>query len=72
MKRVAITGSSGYLGSCFIKYLAATAPEVQILGLDVVRPADGSGYEHLDLDMQSPRLESILRQFAPDTVVHMG
>jgi nucleoside-diphosphate-sugar epimerase len=36
MKRIAITGSSGYLGSCSIRYLAQHDPEARILGLDIV------------------------------------
>lgn len=72
MKRVAITGSSGYLGSCFVKHLRQRDPDVQILGLDIVSPADGADYEFMTLDMQSPQLEATLRRFSPDTVVHMG
>ena len=72
MKRVAVTGSTGYLGSCLIAHLRRCDPEIQVLGLDVVPPADGAGYEFLPLDMQSQRLESVLRRFEPDTVVHMG
>lgn len=72
MKRVAITGSSGYLGSGLIAHLQKRDPELQVLGLDIVPPGHGASHDFQLLDMQSPMLESVLRKFVPDTVVHMG
>ena len=72
MKRIAITGSSGYLGSSLIRYFAACEPEVKILGLDVVPPRDPGGHEFLQLDMCRPEFVEALKIFQPDTVVHMA
>jgi UDP-glucose 4-epimerase len=72
MKRIAITGSSGYLGSCLIRYLARREPGIRILGLDVVSPADAAGHEYVRLDIGSRELAPALQGFQPDTVVHMG
>jgi len=72
MKRIAITGSSGYLGSSLIRYFAAHEPEVKILGLDIVPPSDPGGHEFLQLDMCRPELATALKIFQPDTVVHMA
>ncbi|MGA2061800.1 MAG: NAD-dependent epimerase/dehydratase family protein [Thermoguttaceae bacterium] len=72
MKRIAITGSSGYLGSSLIRYFAAHEPELKILGLDVVPPRDPGGHEFLQLDMRRPELVEALKIFQPDTVVHMA
>jgi UDP-glucose 4-epimerase len=55
MKRLAITGSSGYLGTRFVEYVRQRRGEVEILGLD---------------DILSPGLGEALRDFQPDTVVH--
>ncbi len=72
MKRIAITGSSGYLGSCLRRHLAQWEPAAEVLGIDVVAPRDPSGHEFLCLDMESPELTARLRAFQPDTLVHMG
>jgi UDP-glucose 4-epimerase len=72
MKRIAITGSSGYMGSSLIRYFAAHEPDVKILGLDVTPPRDAAGYEFLQLDMCRPELTDAMKIFRPDTVVHMG
>lgn len=72
MKRLAITGSSGYLGSCFIQYLAQRHPGLSILGLDIVPPKEQEHHEFRLLDMCSDELAPTLQAFRPDTVVHMG
>ena len=72
MKRIAITGSSGYLGSSLIRYFAAHEPELKILGLDIVPPRDPGGHEFLQLDMRRPEFVEALKIFQPDTVVHMA
>ncbi|MGA2796769.1 MAG: NAD-dependent epimerase/dehydratase family protein [Thermoguttaceae bacterium] len=72
MKRIAITGSSGYLGSSLIRYFAAHEPDLKILGLDIVPPREPGGHEFLQLDMRHPELVETLKFFQPDTVVHMA
>jgi UDP-glucose 4-epimerase len=72
MKRLAITGSSGYLGSKFVEHLRQRRGEVEILGLDIRAPALGAAHPHrfVELDISSPGLGEALRDFQPDTVVH--
>ena len=72
MKRVAITGSSGYLGGCLIRRLAELEPEIKILGLDIVPPQDHGPHDFLKVDMCSPELATALKCFQPDTVVHLA
>ena len=67
MKRIAITGSSGYLGSCLIRHLAEREPEVRILGLDIVPPKDPGGHEFVKVDMCSSEFAAALKSFQPDT-----
>ena len=39
MKRLAVTGSSGYLGTKLVEHLRRQRAEVEILGIDVRPPA---------------------------------
>lgn len=70
MKRIAITGSSGYLGSGLIRYLAQAEPEAKILGLDIVPPRNRSGHDFRQLDMRRPEFAQAIKDFRPDTIVH--
>jgi UDP-glucose 4-epimerase len=72
MKRLAITGSSGYLGRKFVEYLRRRRGEVEILGLDNRPPAPDASALHrfVEVDILSPGLGEALREFRPDTVVH--
>jgi UDP-glucose 4-epimerase len=72
MKRIAVTGSSGYLGSGLIRCLAEREPDARILGLDIVPPKDPKRHEFVKVDMCGPELAAAMRSFQPDTVVHMA
>lgn len=72
MRRLALTGSSGYLGRKFIEHLRQRSGEVEILGLDIRPPAPGAARPHrfAELDILGPGIGEALRDFQPDTVVH--
>ena len=72
MKRLALTGSSGYLGRKFVEYLRQRRGEVEILGLDIRPPAPAEAAPHrfVEVDILSSGLGDALRDFQPDTVVH--
>lgn len=72
MRRIAITGSSGYVGGCLLRHLRERYPDAEILGLDVVAPRDPAGHEFLKLDMRNAAFADALRKFAPDTLIHMA
>lgn len=72
LKRLAVTGSSGYLGSHLIRHIRETSPAVQILGLDVVPSSKSNPHEFAQADIRSPQVKSILESFRPDTVVHLA
>ncbi len=72
IQRIAITGSSGYCGRYFISQIRRTAPGVRILGLDMA-PAHADAPDEFErIDTRDPKLGDVLRDLAPDTVVHMA
>jgi UDP-glucose 4-epimerase len=72
MRRLALTGSSGYLGRKFVEHLRQRREEVEILGVDIRPPAPAAAHPHrfAEVDILSPGLSEALRDFQPDTVVH--
>jgi len=72
IQRIAITGSSGYCGRSFIAHVRQVAPHARILGLDVVSPQSERPDDFQTVETRDPRLVEVLREFAPDTVVHMA
>lgn len=72
MRRLAITGSSGYYGRKLIEHVRRVAPAVSILGIDVVPPRDLPPDEFVQLDVRQPKVRSVLARFQPDTIVHLA
>ena len=72
IQRIAITGSSGYCGRSFIAHVRQVAPHARILGLDVIPPKSECPDDFQIVETREPRLVEVLREFAPDTVVHMA
>lgn len=72
IQRIAITGSSGHCGRSFIARVRQEAPHARILGLDVVPPQSERPDDFQTMETRDPRLVEVLREFAPDTVVHMA
>ncbi len=72
IQRIAITGSSGYCGRYFISQVRQRAPGVRILGLDMAPAQTDAPDEFQCVDTRDPKLTAVLRDFAPDTVVHMA
>ncbi len=72
MKRVAITGSSGYLGTKLTEHLRRHHGHAEILGIDIRAPgrARPSPDRFVTLDILSGELAGVLQDFRPDTVVH--
>lgn len=72
MKRIAITGSSGYYGRKLIDTIRQRAPQARIFGCDVVRPRENAPDEFVALDVRDPGVFSALEGFAADTIIHLA
>ena len=72
IKKVLITGSSGYLGSQTVAALADRA-DLAVIALDVREPATrlpGVTYEIADI--RAPEVDAIVGRHRPDVVVHLA
>jgi UDP-glucose 4-epimerase len=67
MKRIVITGASGFIGRETVKKLSNSA-EFEIYTIDIV----GSGSNHFNLDINSHLLESKFLEIEPDVVIHLA
>lgn len=72
MRRIAITGSSGYYGRQLIQHVRREAPGTRILGIDLVAHSTAIPDEFALVDIRSPRLLEVLADFCPDTIVHLA
>ena len=71
--RLAITGSSGYLGRLMVSSLEEESQVSQILGLDLADPPDRSTkFQHQRMDTRSPQVARFLKDHWIDTVLHLA
>ncbi len=83
MRKLLVTGGAGFIGSNFVRYVLANAPQVQIVNLDALTYA--GSLENLN-DLPEPRrhtfvhgdicdratVDELLREHRIDTVVHFA
>lgn len=72
MQRIAVTGSSGYLGRHLIRHIRSADPRIEILGLDTAPPRELPAHDFAQVDVRSPKVLDLLAAFRPDTVVHLA
>ena len=71
--RLAITGSSGYLGRLIESSLEEESQVSQILGLDLVDTAYRSTkFKHHRMDIRSPQVARVLKEDKIDSVLHLA
>jgi UDP-glucose 4-epimerase len=77
--RVLVTGGAGYLGSTLVRSLArrlaGSGDPACIVATDVrevPREKREPGVEYVISDVRQPGLETVLREHAIDTVVHLA
>ncbi len=72
MRRVAVTGSSGYIGKRLVNALATRGMAESILGLDVRAPADApAGFRHVTTDVRMP-FDGVFLREGVDAAVHLA
>lgn len=73
MKRIAITGSSGYIGQQLVAGLSARSELERILGLDIRPPAvpHSQPFMHAQCDIREP-FDAQMRDDGIDTAVHLA
>ena len=72
LKKILVTGSSGYLGSQTVAALAQR-PDLLVIALDVREPATrlpGVVYEVADI--RAPEVDGIIERNTPDVIVHLA
>ena len=71
MRRITITGCSGYLGRKLADWFAEADEEIILHGIDVIAGRDPSPLDRFDqIDICSPDVLTALREFRPDTIIH--
>lgn len=73
MKRIAVTGSSGYIGQQLVAQLAARFGVEQILGLDIRSPAESPWpiFKFVRCDIRES-FDSVMKDNGIDTAVHLA
>jgi nucleoside-diphosphate-sugar epimerase len=72
IRRIAITGSSGLCGRALVRAIRGRFPEAKTLGFDLNPPSSDPPDEFVQGSIVDADLNSILRRFAADTVVHLA
>ncbi len=79
MKRILVTGFSGFVGRHFLHEIAEACPDAALLGLDVRPPAYdlseetplSAAFTACDM-LDAAALEEAVRAFSPDAVLHLA
>ncbi len=70
MKRVLITGISGYIGRRLLQALKATDSDIKIYGLASSAAPSFDQFELLEIDLFHQDLPSVLNEIQPDLIYH--
>lgn len=78
MKRILITGFSGFVSRHFLDYLEKEQIKMKVMGIDRHPFLSNKKYKHLDISscavdlMDQPQLRKIVDSFKPDYVLHLA
>lgn len=79
MKKIIITGFSGFVSYHFLEFLESEGTPVQVLGVDMLSPGFDFGnfeyvrcrFEKIDL-LDKNQVDNLLYQFQPDYILHLA
>ncbi len=82
MKKILITGISGFVGGHFVHYLTAHRHDLEIHGISRSRPAwdfvdipsqmlDNHYFHQLDLN-DIPKIKLLIKDIQPDYIIHLA
>jgi UDP-glucose 4-epimerase len=72
LKKILVTGSSGYLGSQTVAHLAQR-PDLQVIALDVREPSNRlASVTYAVADIRAAEVDSIVARHAPEVIVHLA
>lgn len=71
IQRIAITGSSGVYGQALLREIRRSLPAATVLGIDR-RSGVAATDAALHRDIRDPEVAAAIREFRPDTVVHLA
>ena len=72
LKRIAITGSSGFYGRGVVQAIRQQYPDAEILGMDIVPPASDAPDTFIECNVLDEKLGQQICDFQPDTVIHLA
>ena len=68
MKRLAITGSSGYLGGKLVEHFRRSG--AQVLGIDLCAPTEREPDEFVQSDVRDTSWRAAVKSFEPNAIIH--
>lgn len=79
MRKILITGVSGFVARHFMDWVGATVPQVEILGIDIAAPvispelAAKVKFQFRGINLlEKERVDQAVREFVPDGVLHLA
>lgn len=72
MKKIFITGVSGYLGTRLATVLSKNPDVEKVVGIDIVAPKGEPPCSFRKMDIRDPSMGGILKEHGIDTVIHLA
>lgn len=73
VKRVLVTGASGFVGRHFCEYLNTLNLQLDVTGIDIVEPGDNFLYNFITADMSCDEpVKNVIAQIRPDYIIHLA
>lgn len=70
--RLAVTGSSGYLGQAVVRALEADSDVERVIGLDIIPGPESEKVRFIQMDVRDPALGQVLKEEKVDGILHLA